>query len=103
MNGTSSVHHRSLRPTSDSSLIEGSISARSTELDVAVEVAGGPVRAKVQVRVADGHSYPLVLDGSGCGRLRLRRPTEGAPVEVLFGECVILSGTIPSTSSEDAA
>lgn len=103
MDVTSSLRRRSLRPASGSSLIEGFVHTRSTDHDVAVEVAGGPVRATVHVKVADGPSYSLALDGSGCGRLRLQPPTEGARVEILFGESVILSGSIPSHGSGSVA
>ncbi len=108
----SSVRRRSLRPSSESSLIEGFVCTRSSsELDaaanvaveLAVEVAGGPVRATVDVRIAESRSYTLMLDGSGCGRIRLRPQAGGVPVAVLFGECVILSGTIPSHPAGDVA
>ncbi|MGH1489579.1 MAG: hypothetical protein ACRBK7_09330 [Acidimicrobiales bacterium] len=98
MNKTPSVRRRSLRSTSEASLIEGSVSSRSSEPDLSVEISGGPARATVHVRVAGRRPHPLALDGSGCGRLRLHPEAGGAPVTILFDDLVILQGTTPPPS-----
>ncbi len=72
------------------------MSARSTEPEVTVEVVGGPGLATVHVRLAEGRLRPLALDGSGCGRLRVRPGRGGLPVTVLLDDCVILHGTLPA-------
>lgn len=95
MERTTCVHRRSLRSTSGLALVEGFVSARSTEPDITVEIAGGPGRATVHVRVAEGRPQPLALDGSGCGRLHVRAHIGGVPITVLLDDRVILRGTLP--------